>query len=81
MSRDRQSEISEEFKRAGLSLGPDELKKLTLIDRVLIEKNEELDLTRIDSKSSIIKKHYLDSAMLSEFILEDRGLFMDLGSG
>jgi 16S rRNA (guanine527-N7)-methyltransferase len=81
MYKDRATEIREEFQKAGLPLSPGELHKFILLDNLLLRKKDELDLTRIDSKASIVKKHYLDSALAGEYIREDTEFLMDLGSG
>ncbi|MDR2406098.1 MAG: 16S rRNA (guanine(527)-N(7))-methyltransferase RsmG [Deltaproteobacteria bacterium] len=81
MSKERTAEIYDEFKKAGLDLSSDELTKFSQLDQLLLSKNKELDLTRIDSSSSIIRKHYIDSSILGEFIKDGSGIFMDLGSG
>jgi 16S rRNA (guanine527-N7)-methyltransferase len=81
MPTDREIEIREEFLRAGLPLNPSELEKFVLLDRLLLEKTEELDLTRIESGNAIIKKHYIDSAIAAEYLMGDTSFLMDLGTG
>jgi 16S rRNA (guanine527-N7)-methyltransferase len=72
--------ISREFSLAGLDLSERELERFLWLDDLLMERKDDLDLTRIDDPLSIIVKHYLDGAMAAELI-EPGGLLMDLGSG
>jgi 16S rRNA (guanine527-N7)-methyltransferase len=81
MDGDRKKRIGDEFRKAGLTLTEGELSRFLLLDCLLREKRGELDLTRIDSERSIITKHYLDSAFAAEYIREESGIIMDLGSG
>lgn len=72
--------IKIEFKKAGLSLSPDELQKFQTLHELLVKSNESGDLTRVHGFRNLILKHYLDGALAAEFI-EPQGLTMDLGTG
>jgi 16S rRNA (guanine527-N7)-methyltransferase len=72
--------IFNEFLKAGLELEPRELERLVWLHRLLLRRNHELDLTRIEDPRSIVVKHFVDSA-LAAGLIESRGVMMDLGSG
>ncbi|MDR1081044.1 MAG: class I SAM-dependent methyltransferase [Deltaproteobacteria bacterium] len=76
----RAETIGREFARAGLSLSPLELERFVRLDGLLLERKDELDLTRIDDPADIVTKHYVDGALAAE-LMEPEGLLMDLGSG
>ncbi|MDR2340159.1 MAG: 16S rRNA (guanine(527)-N(7))-methyltransferase RsmG [Deltaproteobacteria bacterium] len=81
MQKDREGEIAEGFLLAGLGLGATELRRFALLDSLLKERNEALDLTRIESDASIVRKHYVDSVLAGNLVREESGTLLDLGSG
>ncbi|MDR3204142.1 MAG: 16S rRNA (guanine(527)-N(7))-methyltransferase RsmG [Deltaproteobacteria bacterium] len=69
-----------EFLRARLTLSPLELKRLVWLDLLLEDRNEELDLSRIEDPVSRVVKHYLDSALAANLI-QALNPILDLGTG
>lgn len=69
------------FSRLNLKYEEDKVELLDLYLHLLIEKNKDLNLTRIDSFEDAVVLHIEDSlAVLNEFNLQD-GLFCDIGTG
>lgn len=75
-----QADLVAEFKANGLQLSSREAEQFWLLHNLLVERNEEGDLTRIDGWRSLILKHYVDGALAAE-IIEPQGLTMDIGTG
>lgn len=72
--------LEKEFRSVGLALSPGEAEKFWRLHLLLEKRNPEGDLTRVHGFFNLLYKHYIDGAMVAEFI-EPVGLTMDLGTG
>lgn len=61
-------EIITAFAEQQIPLTEEKAKKLCIFGSFLQEKNSEFNLTAITGKSEIIVKHFIDSALITEFI-------------
>ncbi|MDR0549081.1 MAG: class I SAM-dependent methyltransferase [Deltaproteobacteria bacterium] len=68
------------FNIAGLTLNDLELRQFLRLDRLLLNNLERLDLTRT-APERLIVKHYLDSALVADFMPDEEGIILDLGAG
>lgn len=67
------------YKHLGLKLTDIQINQLCQFGDLLLEWNQRLNLTRITEPHEVILKHFIDSMVLSKFILG--GSFADLGTG
>jgi 16S rRNA (guanine527-N7)-methyltransferase len=77
---DRAKLLLLEFDLAGLKLSDLQLRQFLRLDQLLLNYLDQLDLTRT-SPRQLILKHYLDSALVAQFLPEPTGALLDLGSG
>lgn len=77
--------LGEDLAAAGISLQPSALKQLWMFHTILRERNRELNLTRLHSYETILRKHYVDCLIVHEILrrrsIDWQGPVMDLGSG
>ena len=72
--------LEKEFRSAGITLARRESEQFWRLHQLLAERNPEGDLTRVKGFYNTLYKHYIDGAVVAEFI-RPRGLTMDLGTG
>ena len=53
------------FNEYGLELSEEQYEKLDIYEEFLVEYNEKVNLTAITEPDEILKKHFIDSEMLS----------------
>ena len=73
---------SSEFKSAGLELSRELYGKLDIYADFLVEYNEKVNLTAITDASEILKKHFIDSIVLSQHVdIPENSSIIDVGTG
>ncbi|MBP7735591.1 MAG: 16S rRNA (guanine(527)-N(7))-methyltransferase RsmG [Spirochaetes bacterium] len=72
--------INEIFRNCGIDLTPRQLDQFGSYYDLLVENNDELDLTRITNFEDIVIKHFVDSIYFTEFI-ELPSPIIDIGTG
>ena len=73
---------SSEFKAAGLELSRELYGKLDIYADILVEYNEKVNLTAITDPSEILKKHFIDSIVLSKHVdIPENSSIIDVGTG
>lgn len=73
---------SSEFMYAGLELSHELYKKLDIYAQFLVEYNEKVNLTAIMEPSEILKKHFIDSIVLSKHVdIPENSSIIDVGTG
>lgn len=73
---------SSEFKSAGLELSRELYEKLDIYAEFLVEYNEKINLTAITDASEILKKHFIDSIVLSKYVsMPEKSSLIDVGTG
>lgn len=68
------------FERSGIALSEQEARRFWQFHTHLRERNAELDLTRITHFDNMVLKHYVDCALVTEFV-ELPSPLLDIGSG
>ncbi|MBN1848748.1 MAG: 16S rRNA (guanine(527)-N(7))-methyltransferase RsmG [Deltaproteobacteria bacterium] len=68
------------FKRCGLDLSPSQYELFWLFHRELSEKGREMDLTRIRRFEDLVIKHYVDCALVPNFV-QLASPVLDIGTG
>jgi len=68
------------FRQCGLDLPDEAFRRFWALHRLLRERNEDLDLTRIRRFEDMVLKHYVDSALVARMIDLPSPL-LDLGTG
>lgn len=80
-----QDRMAADLRSAGIHLKKDALDRLWSFHRILRERNRELNLTRLYSYETMVRKHYVDCLLVTELLsksgLRLEGPVMDLGSG
>lgn len=71
-----------EFQTVGLELSRELYEKLDIYADFLVEYNEKVNLTAITDSSEILKKHFIDSIILSKYVeIPENSTFIDVGTG
>ena len=71
-----------EFKSVGFELSRELYEKLDIYADFLVEYNEKVNLTAITDPSEILKKHFIDSIVLSKYVtISDNSSIIDVGTG
>lgn len=71
-----------EFEKVGLTLTNDVYEKLRIYSDFLVEYNEKVNLTAITEPGEILRKHFIDSILLSKYAyLPDYSSLIDVGTG
>ena len=71
-----------EFKSVGFELSREIYEKLDIYADFLVEYNEKVNLTAITDPSEILKKHFIDSIVLSKYVaISDNSSIIDVGTG
>jgi 16S rRNA (guanine527-N7)-methyltransferase len=71
-----------EFQTVGLELSQELYEKLDIYADFLVEYNEKVNLTAITDGSEILKKHFIDSIILSKYVaIHEKSTFIDVGTG
>ncbi|MDR1578127.1 MAG: 16S rRNA (guanine(527)-N(7))-methyltransferase RsmG [Deltaproteobacteria bacterium] len=78
-TKDRAKNLLLEFNLAGVELSDLQWRRFLRLDQLLLQNIDHLDLTRTNPHQLILK-HYLDSALVADFLPEP-GTLLDLGSG
>ncbi len=78
--KERASLMNGIFLQCGFELSPGQLDRFGAYYDLLVENNNELDLTRITSFEDIVVKHFIDSIFFTEFI-ELPSPIIDIGTG
>ena len=77
-------EIIDLFQNNNLNITEEQSEKLDVYYKLLVEWNEKINLTAITEYEEIIRKHFLDSALLitsSSFSVDSKCRILDLGTG
>lgn len=76
------SEFIEELKKININITSEQLEKLDKYYKILIQENENINLTSIIEKDSVYLKHYYDSLTLMKIIdLNNINSLCDIGTG
>ncbi|MBR5683868.1 MAG: 16S rRNA (guanine(527)-N(7))-methyltransferase RsmG [Ruminococcus sp.] len=71
-----------EFQSVGLELSQELYERLDIYADFLVEYNEKVNLTAIIDGSEILKKHFIDSIILSKYVeIPENSTFIDVGTG
>ncbi len=71
-----------EFSSVGLTLTREVYDKLDIYADFLVEYNKNVNLTAITEPSEILRKHFIDSIMLSKYVdIPENSSFIDVGTG
>ena len=71
-----------EFESAGLTLSRDVYDKLDIYARFLVEYNEKVNLTAITEPKEILRKHFIDSILLTKYVdIPENSSIIDVGTG
>ena len=74
--------LKEELKKENIIIDEEQEKKLEMFFNFLVEKNNEMNLTRITEKEDVYYYHFYDSIMCLKAIKEDSSIkLLDIGSG
>ena len=69
------------IKKLNLEYTDEKIDDLMKYLKMLVEYNSHTNLTAIRDEEGIIEKHFLDSLLLQQFIKEDMGSAIDIGTG
>jgi len=75
-----ETKILKYFKKAGIDLSEQQKKLFALYYKLIIDNNEDNDLTRIHGEDNFIIKHFIDSVYYTKF-LSLPGSLIDIGTG
>ena len=67
--------------KSNIDISSEQIDKLLSFLRLLIEKNEVMNLTAIRDEKEIIEKHFIDSLLLKPLIKESDKNLIDIGTG
>lgn len=77
-----EKEFIVEVEKLGIFLTEEQIKKLELFYKILIEENEKINLTRITEKDDVYLKHFYDSLTLSKVVDLTKDMTLcDVGTG
>ena len=76
------NEFIESVKKLGIKISDEELNKLDIYAKFLLEYNEHTNLTAIKKEEDVYLKHFYDSLTISYVInLEEEKTLLDIGTG
>ena len=76
------NEFIESVKKLGIKISDEELNKLDIYVKFLLEYNEHTNLTAIKKEEDVYLKHFYDSLTISYVInLEEEKILLDIGTG
>ncbi len=72
-----------EFSKIDLNLTEEQLIQFVVFYKLLVEKNKVMNLTAITEFEEVVQKHFLDSLMISKYLLlqDETYTVIDLGTG
>lgn len=71
-----------EFSSVGLTLTREVYEKLDIYAQFLVEYNEKVNLTAITEPVEILKKHFIDSILLTKYVeIPENSSIIDVGTG
>ena len=71
-----------EFESAGLALSRDVYEKLDIYASFLVEYNEKVNLTAITEPTEVLRKHFIDSILLTKYVdIPKNSSIIDVGTG
>lgn len=71
-----------EFKSVGLELTSDVYEKLDIYASFLVEYNEKVNLTAITEPTEILRKHFIDSILVTRYVeIPEKSSIIDVGTG
>ena len=78
---ERSGQIRENFEKAGFSITGEQEKQFISYYKLLVETNKVMNLTAITEWEEVIKKHFLDSAMVLQYMDLKKEKIIDVGTG
>ncbi|HEX2984797.1 MAG TPA: 16S rRNA (guanine(527)-N(7))-methyltransferase RsmG [Ignavibacteriales bacterium] len=75
------SELEVLFRENGVPAEPNQIEKLAYYAELVLDKNEEVNLISRKDTASIIENHVFHSALITKYIPERTGRFLDIGTG
>jgi 16S rRNA (guanine527-N7)-methyltransferase len=75
------SELEVLFRENGVPAEPNQIEKLAYYAEMVLDKNEEVNLISRKDTASIIENHVFHSALITKYIPERTGRFLDIGTG
>ena len=77
--------LGRDLRAGGVELNEAAVVKLWKFHQILRERNRELNVTRLHSYETIVRKHYIDCLMVPSILKKEKisldGPIMDLGTG
>lgn len=71
-----------EFESVGLTLSREQYEKLSIYAEFLVEYNEKVNLTAITEQMEILRKHFIDSILLTKYVdIPLNSTLIDVGTG
>ena len=71
-----------EFESVGLTLSREQYEKLSIYAEFLVEFNEKVNLTAITEPMEILRKHFIDSILLTKYVdIPLNSTLIDVGTG
>ena len=71
-----------EFESVGLTLSREQYEKLSIYAEFLVEYNEKVNLTAITEPIEILRKHFIDSILLTKYVdIPLNSTLIDVGTG
>lgn len=71
-----------EFESVGLTLSREQYEKLSIYAEFLVEYNEKVNLTAITEPMEILRKHFIDSILLTKYVdVPLNSTLIDVGTG
>lgn len=71
-----------EFKAVGLDITREVYEKLDIYANFLVEYNEKVNLTAITEPMEILRKHFIDSILVTKYVdIPNNSSFIDVGTG
>ena len=71
-----------EFESVGLTLSREQYEKLSIYAEFLVEYNEKVNLTAITEPMEILRKHFIDSILLTKYVdIPLNSTLIDVGTG
>lgn len=71
-----------EFETVGLTLSREQFEKLSIYAEFLVEYNEKVNLTAITEPMEILRKHFIDSILLTKYVdIPLNSTLIDVGTG
>lgn len=71
-----------EFSSFGIELNEDNYRKLDVYAEFLVKYNENVNLTAITEPHEVLRKHFIDSVLLSKYVdISENSSLIDVGTG